>query len=99
MKTNKLVRQIQYQILSPKILNFNKTKQSICCPLEIKKPINLEIFCMTFCDIFYSKDWAFFFVDMCKNVQSLPPRVVTFYVLVFTFQSGQITDYGHPVKA
>ena len=42
MKTNKLVRQIQYQIL-----NFNKTVNL----LKKKKKIILEIFCMKFCAI------------------------------------------------
>ena len=65
MKTNKLVHQIQYRILSPQILNFNKTKN----PLVIKKPIILEIFCMKFCAI--QKIGHSF--CMCKNVQSLPP--------------------------
>ena len=83
MKTNKLVHQIQYRILSPQILNFNKTKN----PLVIKKPIILEIFCLKFCAIFYSEDWAFF---LCVKTCKVSPRVVTFYVLVFTFHSGQM---------
>jgi hypothetical protein len=81
MKTNKLVHQIQYRILSPQILNFNKTKN----PLVIKKPIILEIFCLKFCVIFYSEDWTFF---SCVKTCKVSPRVVTFYVLVFTFHSG-----------
>ena len=85
MKTNKLVRQIQYQIMSQQILNFNKTKKSICCPLEIKKPNHFRNILHEI--LRHSEDWAFF---LCVKTCKVSPRVVTFYVLVFTFHSGQM---------